>query len=273
MTESTQRTIYNLKLNDAMLANKHYNTLPNTTLNEKFNILTGAKIPKGKYPVMKYFVIGIGGEEIIQDLSGYKLSRHQCTDAALYKHIPFILRELDNDLQPFERVEYRLRNKVEINGKEYYAYWMKIADNIDYRPYIYKISLRNGVKTVSQLQTDTDKFLNPVPYKKPKTINDTTATDYALDKYTISFYLSPFDVIELKNVYEILGLKTDDKITELGLCHGYDIEIEGFLETIETQIDFHIDLNLDTMIEFNLKNSFKRDIVLGGSEPIFLGVE
>lgn len=272
MTEATQRTIYNIKLNSALLANKHYTSLPNTTLNEKFNILTNNKTPKGKYPIMKYFVIGIGGEEIIQDLDGYHISRHQCTDAALFHHIPFALRELDNDLQPHERIEYRLRNKIEIKGKEYYAYWMKIADNIDYRPYIYKIILRNGTKTVSQLQTDTDKFLNPIPVKKPRSINETTTTSYALDKYIVSFFLSPFDVNELKRVYTILELDFNTKINELGLCHGYDIDIDGSLETIDTQISFHIDLNLEVTAEFNLRNSFKRDIVLGGSEPIFLGV-
>lgn len=273
MIENSQRTIYNLELVKAFSCGRHYTPLKNTTLNEKFNILPDTQIPKGFYPRMKYFVIGIGGDETIENLQGFTLSRHCATDAALFHHIPFVLREIDNDLRPAERKEYRLRNEITIDDRTYFAYWGKVTDNIDYAPYLFRVDKRNGSDILSLFKTDTDELLKPTPKRKPKQIKDILTTSTIISKYSISFYLSPFDQDELRNVFKILKLRPETKITELGLCHGYDVIHNGFDEVISTQIAVHVDLNLDTLVEFDARETFKKNIVLGGSEPLFIGQE
>lgn len=270
MVENSQRTIYNQELVKYFSCGRHYVPFKNTTLNEKFDILPDTHTPKGFYPVPKYFVIGIGGEEIINDVQGYTMSRHNCIDAALYHHIPFVLRTLDNDLRPSEKKEYRLRNITTINNIDYIAYWGKVTSNVDCRPHIARIETRNGVDVVTQFKTDTDSLLNPVYKNKPRKLTEATSVSTVVSQYSIEFYLSPFDQDELRNVFKILNLDPRTKITELGLCQAYNVVSNGYDEIIDTQIAFHIDLNLDTLVAFDAREPFKQNIVLGGSEPLYI---
>ena len=65
MVKASQITVYGLGLINAMLSNRPYNVYPNTTLNEKFNVLAKEHVISTSkslvYPRLKYFGIGIGG--------------------------------------------------------------------------------------------------------------------------------------------------------------------------------------------------------------------
>lgn len=59
MTTSSQRTLFGIDLQLAQLYGEDYTCLPNTTLNEKFNILPEINVPPGQYPTLKYITIVI----------------------------------------------------------------------------------------------------------------------------------------------------------------------------------------------------------------------
>lgn len=270
MVENSARTIYNVKLNNAFLAGYHYEVLPNTTLNEKFDILPEDKTPYGEYPKLRYFVIGTGGDNFINENGCYKFCMHEAIDAALFNHIPFVIRELGNDLTYNERKEYRLRTQIVVDNITYIAYYAKVTDNVDYRPYIKKITKRGKESVISKFDTDSDRFLNPKPKIRPKSIEEGMETSCVLDSFKVSFIMSPSDQKELRNVFKILGLPVTAKITELGLCHAYEIPFNGSKEIIDTQISFHIPVDLEMQREFDSREPFRRDIVLGGSDPMFI---
>ena len=65
------------------------------SLNEKFEILkdtAAITLEKGFYPEINYFCIGNGGSTLASGVKGYTYSRHSALDAALFNHIPFVLR-------------------------------------------------------------------------------------------------------------------------------------------------------------------------------------
>ena len=100
---NSTRTIYNLKLQTCMMFGLPYHPLPNTTLNEKFNIYPYNEIDcnyeNQNYPRVNGIVIGIGGNEVVNsDILDLKLGKHSPVDAALFEHIPFVIRPIENDL-------------------------------------------------------------------------------------------------------------------------------------------------------------------------------
>ena len=50
MVITSQRTLYNVDLHLSMLLGRDYMTKPNTTLNEKFDVLADVNVPEGMYP-------------------------------------------------------------------------------------------------------------------------------------------------------------------------------------------------------------------------------
>ena len=77
LVKASQLTIFGLGLINAMLANRYYSVSINTTLNEKFGILTNEHTPKGTlltpiYPRLKYLVIGNGGIPVADDATNYR---------------------------------------------------------------------------------------------------------------------------------------------------------------------------------------------------------
>ena len=128
MIINSNRTIYGLKLQMDMLLGDRWTPMPNTTLNEKFNIGLNAPQPSS-YPTLKYMCLGVGGSSIIDSQTGYRFSTHRAIDAGLFEHIPFIIRPIDQDLTLEERSKYRFRIQENINGNQYYCYqkhvWQK----------------------------------------------------------------------------------------------------------------------------------------------------
>ena len=118
------------------------------------------------------------------------------------------------------------------------------------------------------MDEDSYTFLNPVPYFKPTDKDAVLNVDTVINRYKMEFNLSVNEQLELQNVLSILQLDTT-KITEIGVCHGYDVIAPYGYETIDTQISYFVDIDLDTQIDFDLTKPFERNIELGGAEPFF----
>lgn len=274
MIKGSQLSIYGLTLINGMLANRFYPVSRNTTLNEKFNILPDQHMPKGSvdtpiFPRVKYFTIGIGGNRIIEKAEGYKMSQHRVLDAALFHHIPFVLKKPNEDITPERRLDYRLRKLINVNGESYYAYYAKVVQLKDFRPYNFLITRQDGKDVISMLNMDTDEYLNPVPFNKPTDKNEVLNMDTVINRFKFEFLLTQKEQDDLREVIEILMLPKDTRITEIGICHGYDTIVGDGYESLDTQITYFVDVDLDVATELDGKTLFQRNIELGGSEPFF----
>ena len=102
------RTIMGSALQSALLLGIRPQILPFTTLNEKFGVLADAKLNEGEVPHLGYFAIGNGGHRnrVGGDGTPYSTPHHRVSShAALYRHLPFVLRPVDNDLSVSERAQ------------------------------------------------------------------------------------------------------------------------------------------------------------------------
>jgi hypothetical protein len=267
MITNAQRTIFGVDLGLSMLMDKPYNCLPNTTLNEKFNILPNYPIEEGTYPKLKYYSIGVGGNDVIEGNGGYSYNQHSAVDAALFSHIPFVMRTLETDLTPVERSKYRFR-KIEIfDNVEYACYYLKLIDGYDLRDYFYNITSVNGDSTLSVFDINTDKLLNPVPKLRGSNIEDVNTANYITKLAKLEFSLPTSEMEELKNVFNIRRLEVE-KLTEIGICTGIDTETNDGIEAVNVQVSFHVGVSVELSVLFNNNSSLSRSIELGGSEPI-----
>ena len=274
MVKSSQLSIYGLALINAMLANRYYKVHKNTTLNEKFNILPTDHTPQGTiqvpiFPRPKLFVLGVGGTPYIDNVNSYKYSQHSVLDAALFKHIPFVIRRINDDLDSITRQKYRLRKIITVKGDEYYAYYAKVCDLIDYRNYNFLVNKVNGNDILSIMNFDSDRYLNPTPVVKPTDPATVTNVNSVINRFKFEFLLTEDEQKELRNVLAILEREDIAKITELGICHGYDIPTTYGYESLDTQITYFVDIDLDVALDLNSTIRFQRNIELGGSEPFY----
>ena len=269
MVLNSQRTVYGVDLELARLANKPYNIINNTSLNEKFNVLVEETVPANTYPTLKYFALGVGEVDIIKNNSGYSYSRHSPVDAALFHHIPFVIKPVNNDLSDTERARYRFRVVEVINGISYACYYLKLIDTFELKDTFYKVSTNQGLSTLSIFDTNIATLLNPVPRDRSKDVISVTSAEYILKLMKITFELTPNELTELDNVLTLKQLSSSN-LTEIGLCTGIDKVVGNYSEATCVQVSHHIGINVAPSVYLNTGNSFLRSIELGGGEPMVL---
>jgi len=267
MVFNSQRTLYNIDLHLSMLYNKPYNIIPNTSLNEKFEILPNEQPEVGTYPNLKYYCIGIGGNVTVDNTSGYVYSEHTPLDGALFEHIPFVMKEIDSDLSASEKLKYRFRRLEVHNNKTYACYYLKVIPDFDLRDYFYRIQTNNGVSTLSILDTNIASILNPTPKPRSINYNNIENVDYVAKVAKMEFSLYNNEIEELKNVLYILN-KVDRQLTEIGICTGIDTILGDALEAKCVQIAYHNGVNLDLTISLNRDGAILKTIEIGGTEPL-----
>ncbi len=249
--------------------NKEFKIIPNTSLNEKFDILPEKHCGEGIYPTLKYFAIGLGGNIILDNTDKYAYSQHQAINGALFDHIPFVIKKVEEDLTPEEQKNYRFRKYMIVDEVEYFAYYLKVAPPPESRDFFTEI-VRNGDKNVlSVFNTNTDRILNPVPIDK-NALKNSKEVKYINKIIKFFFIFSKSEMEELFNVFKVLKLDATH-INEIGICSGVDYETEtGGLEAIDTQVAFiaQTDLFLATDMVGD-KDPINLWLEIGGSEPLY----
>jgi hypothetical protein len=257
-----------------------FTVLPKTTLNEKLNIQATATIQPTERPGLRVLVIGNGGHRTITGVGGFPLTDiidHQADHAALYNQIPFVLREVDNDLTPAERARYSLRNQVTLDGRNYIAYWAMRLNTTGIKVNVKKTIVEDGISTSVNYETSSAN-LNPVPPTLSNTGAISTSGEYLSASAVLAVPFVERDVIELLNVAKIMY--NDERyavISEFGFCTAVDrnVQIEttqgltSFKETIAVQIATFVAAHYELI--FNTKG-FDFRIETGAVEPL-LGAE
>ena len=270
------RTIYSSYLQSVMLLKTAFEMKPNTTLNELFGIQNG--IAPAVTPSLGYFAIGNGGHKITVGTNNIPKTdpiQHKGTDAALYNHLPFVLREIANDISVTERANYALRRQETHNGRQYIAYYLKRLPLTDVIPDMEYITTANGIQNVAAF-VPNNANLNPVPPVLSNTGVNLVSGDYVAASAKINIILSAADVTELLNVATVLyGDPGFAIISEVALCSGVDKVVQSpadgntmisFNDAIAVQVLSYISAFFP--LQFN-NNGTAMMLDLGASVPLF----
>ena len=273
----TCRTALGLAVQASKLLNIPYRYLKYTTLNEYFDINPEAHLNESQTPNLRYYSIGRGGHRMIMDKEGVQvpdLVEHETTNTGPYKPVPFVLRQLNDDLVLEDRKKYALRRKETHNGIEYWAYYLKRLDYQTTPPEILWDNTLDGVTTTrSFLYSDED--LRPRPAELPATGVTVSSADIIRISSRISINFDERDAKEFYNVSEILyGNSLSAVISEIMLCTGLDHEVTVpsglgsdilFNEVIGCQVSAFVSTYLPIS---SLNGGVVYDCDLGAGEPL-----
>lgn len=276
--EHVTRTLWFSALQSAMVRGAAYKWLKYTTLNEKFNTLAQQYPGSGVYPKLGYIALGRGGLGMATGADGStypKILQHKSNDGALFNHMPFSLRLLDNDLPAQYRARYALRQQVEYNGTPYWAYWIKRVDFSQADTDLFlKQTLDDGTSTVSDVVPD-ESTLNPTPTDLTESGTNLLAGYSVLASTIIGLPLDSFDINEIRNASQIITQQSGRAIvSELALCTGADTVIQAQSQTGTFPFTEAIGVQVATFVQAMypldyINESLTDNLELGISEPLF----
>lgn len=274
----TVRTIYAADLSTCKALGLPHTPLPNSTLNQKFNLFKDDVPNINQYPVVGYVGIGNKGATYEVTTSNYVLTTpvpHLPRDAALYNHIPFVIRNINEDLPAEERIKYRLRVPVTINGEPHVAYYLRALTLEDVVP---AVELRN----VSDGNITTDSFVPTIGDLSPthpsvSNINvNNPSGDYLVSSAKVALTLNREDIINIRDACELLfGDPRYAVINEIALVSGVDKIQQGtfgsvtsnYMEVIAAQVNAFI-YEYHALTESTTEVQLRFDI--GSSELLLL---
>lgn len=271
------RTIYGTLIQTAQLMGLPYQQVANTTLNEKFDIFPNLRPDNNAVPRVRYYCIGIGGHRPATGADGrtyIEPIQHRPDDAALFDHIPFIIRELDNDLTTEERRKYCLRKVRNVRGTDYIHYFGKRLDLDEVEPTMKLNTTVNGT-TTSVPFIPTSANLNPEPPETSNTGVISSTGQYLSASGLVTLSFTAQEVAELINVAKILFqnelyafvsefaiVAGDDKVVTVSGPNSANLNYtEVVSATVTTHItEFHSIGFLNRGLNFTLE--------LGSTEPL-----
>lgn len=279
--KNTTRTLYGAALLSAKTLGVPHVIVPKTTLNEKFEFAEALLPEPNVYPSVRYYAIGRGGHDYQKDAEGdsfNKIVDHDPTDAALYKHLPFVLRPVENDLTQAQREQYRGRIEVTLFGRRYYAYYLKVLDLGDDPVDMTVTVVVDGQEITKPFIPDSSN-LNPVPKTVPPTGNIPSSTAYGSVVRPLSIVFNEFDVSELLNAANIIFEGKIEKaiISEIALVSGVDTMLTGKTTSGNMQykevIGAQVNAFFSTLHDIPANNQgFIKELDLGDNEPMLTGV-
>ena len=275
--ENIVRTVFLADLQNSMLRGAIYEWKEKTTLNEKFGVQAGVYPATDTYPILNFMFLGTGAMGMEIGADGEKdplIYQHRSTDGALFKHLPWVLRTLDNDLTPEERANYCMRQLVTYNSVQYWAYWGKRVNFSQEQTEMYITSIVNG-QTVIDTFVPSDATLNPViPDMSEAGVNLLRGKKVTASAQ-VTLPIDEFDINEIRNASKIIrGTVGKANVSEIALCSGrlntIDIPVQGgtarFEEAIGVQVLAFVACNYP--LDY-VNQSLENNLELGISEPLF----
>lgn len=258
-----------------------YTVKPNTTLNQLLGINQSMHPPHTTIPTIGYFCIGYGGislQNCTNDSDAFpmpKIFQHTAEDTGLFKPVPFVMREFNNDLTAQERTKYALRVVETYKGVKYYSYYLKRLDLSKTRVETKIITVADDGSLSEEDYSPTITNLNPIAQELSAERENILKAKYGRSIAQVNVNISREDVEELKNVFNIRhGDPNRALITEIGLVSGVDKLVEvttssgrsQFQEVIAAQIA-HINATIQYLAAVN--DGFDSIFNLGVNEPLY----
>lgn len=276
--ENSTRTIYGGFIQTCLWLGVPPTYKPHSTLNEKFAINASILPSTSDIPTLSYYAIGNGGHQMVIGAEGIAVPepiQHRGTDAALFKHLPFVLRATNDDLSPSQRARYALRRLETHNSIQYIAYYLRRIDKTNLVPVMeYKV-VSNGETTTTAFTPNTSN-LNPTPPDVSNTGVNTVDGDYTSASARLNLVMTEDEISELLNVANVIHSSTSFAIiSEIALCTGVDkvvtVNASGggtfqFNEAIGVQIATHMPAFVPAKYS-NTGATLAVDV--GATEPLF----
>lgn len=222
------RTIVGAELQTSMMMGLPYTVRPNTSLNQKLDILANQPHAPNTYPRAAYLAIGCGAHESIPGADGKpgrtNVIKHRPTDTGLFQQVPWVLRLTTNDLPVEQQAKYGLRKQIEHEGRLYFAYYLKRLDLTNVVTELQSVTIRNGDKNVVPWIPNNSNLNPTVPYVSPdQSVPTLVNGDYTTCIAVVTVELTPLDVTEFVNAAIILfGDETYAVISEVAYVSGQD---------------------------------------------------
>ncbi len=198
---------------------------PNTTLNEKLNIMETSRLDINDKVNVQWYCIGHGGHQILKSSNGIDYPdsvKRDPLEASLYDMVPFVLRQKNQDLTEEEARQYRLKRIETHGGVEYYAYYLKRM-TIEDKP---KVLIETTVDGVKQVKPYTVTEANLSPHKPTLSPREVVSASNTKVRVSIgaSINFTEQDTENLKEVFKILyGTSKITLISEIGIVAGSDV--------------------------------------------------
>nr|DAT15837.1 MAG TPA: hypothetical protein [Caudoviricetes sp.] len=271
------RTAVGISLQASKLLGRPHEFPKYTTLNECFSINDTAHADLSTVPNIGYYCIGQGGHRFTLGKSGIHVPTpvsHEATDTGLFSPVPFVLRELNNDLSPAQRKAYGLRRKETYNNVEYWAYYLKRLPSLNQAPEIIHDNTKDGI-TTSKPFAYTDDDLHPRPSDLPVTGVVVSSADIIRISSKVAIDFNELDAEEFLNVCRIkFGSEDEAVISELGIVSGVDKPmnvptIGGNTADMDEVIGAQVVTHVTTFVLINyLNRGFYHEFELGEGEPL-----
>lgn len=279
-------TLSAMRLATALLTGALVKYPEKSTLNEHFNLLTN-RIPAGtERPTIKYLCIGNRGHVAKTEADGFTdfVPVGKVANASgMFNAVPFVLREVDNDLSDEQRKNYAFRTRMTINTRNYWAYYLKRIDMRTVETSDYLITKSGTTQTiVDHVYTDEELFPNPIElpdydYDDDSRI-DIPDGRYVTSNADIKILFDEFDVQEYMNVTSIMrGSARSSVISEIALASGIDGVATGesatgsqfsYDEALGVQVMYYITLYSNLAIT---NENLNMTVKIGQSAPFFIG--
>lgn len=295
------RTIYGAALQTSHTLKTAHQVREFTTINEALNVpeivpyqptplTAGAQVPQSYNPetdtnnlAVQYWCIGNGGHGMVS--KGEKAiplpitDAHRSNDACLYEILPFVVKTVDQDLSREQRVNYRLRKILMIDGEYYVAYYARKLPSQELSSKMLHTKVQDGVSTTVEFIPSINN-LNPT---KP-IIGQENDGSYLSVSSSILIDFTEQDVNWLKEACEVLyGSAEFAIISEIAICSGIDkviqqeyplngtqtstnISTQNLFEAVAVQVSCFIN-PFYSAISGN--QGFGFDLDLGAAEPLF----
>lgn len=277
-SKKTTHTVYGALLRNALLFNEPLPILPNSTLNQKFEVAQD-QLPIGlEKPVVQYFGIGLNG--VIQDIGIEGLYRtkyreYQPRWGSQLLAFPFLMRPITEDLTVDERAYFRMRKIIEKDGIIYAAYYLRRIDlSLSRTEVEYRTTIDGNVVSTDWEPELAD--LNPPPLEVNPNAVLTTGDDYLSVTRKVDLVFTPNDIQELLMCSEILyGDSSYANISELVAVSGIERSVQGDFNGIQLSYTESVYAQVNAFIKTFMSAPNQLDgatikVDVGANEPLLM---
>ena len=256
------RTLFFNALTISALTGSDLDIPANTTLNEYHAVGTRYYV---ELPKVSYFTVGQRAfPRTLFNESKYHLPKH----GNVYKPLPIRFMRLDDDLKLTDKLSYRLRKVMTLNGIDYVAYYMKVLTSEGNGRYLNVEVGIDGTEEISFFNNIDTEILRPT---KKQDLSKITADTFQSIGFTkpslISLTSQEFEEMQLASqaLYE-----EDLDITEFLICSGDDQPLQdGSMESNAVQAAVFIEREFP--IDFKYADDFSFAFELGGIDLMLEG--
>ena len=276
--EPAIRSAVSLPIINAMINNAPFEPLPNSTLNQKYNILNGINNGQFEYPTINYYCIGLGDMDVRVGPSGVPKTTpklHQSTDTAPFKQRPLVLRPIDEDLTEGERSRHGLRRRETHRGADYWAYYLRRIPKAVLPPTTEYYTIVDGVATAPIPWTPSTSDFDPVGRTFRNTGVNVVNNEFIKSACVRTIEWGEWEREELLNVSRVLVDSEEEAFfNDIAIVGGLDKQVAvptavggSFMmnEVIQATVFAWVYYNYDAVVKDRFEFNFNSSI----EEPVF----